>query len=340
MMRATDHHVVNIDKMTYAASRDALEVGAGHPRHTLVIADIADHAAMSAAFASHQPDVVMHLAAETHVDRSIDGPGPFIHSNIVGTYVLLDVARAYWASLPSARKVAFRFHHVSTDEVFGALGHDDKPFDETTPYDPRSPYSASKAASDHLVRAWHHTYGLPTIVSNTTNNFGPWQFPEKLIPLVTLNALEGRELPVYGDGSNMRDWLFVDDHAEALTLVLERGQVGETYAISARQPRTNLQVVHAICAALDARVPDPAGPRARLIKYVVDRPGHDFRYEIDPSKAEAALEWKAAHDFEAGLARTVDWYLANRTWWEGIRTARYGGGRLGQGPAEKPKDAA
>ncbi len=335
MIRATDHHIVNIDKMTYAASRDALEDGLDHPRHLIVIADIADHAAMTAAFETHQPDAVMHLAAETHVDRSIDGPGPFIQSNIVGTYVLLDVARTYWAGLPAERKATFRFHHVSTDEVFGALGPNDAPFDETTPYDPRSPYSASKAASDHLVRAWHHTYGLPTLVSNTTNNFGPWQFPEKLIPLVTLNALEGRELPVYGDGSNMRDWLFVDDHAEALTLVLERGKIGETYAISARQPRTNLQVVHAICAALDARVPDPAGPRSRLIRFVADRPGHDFRYEIDPSKAEAALDWKAGHDFEHGLARTVDWYLDNRAWWESIRAKRYSGERLGH-----KKDAA
>lgn len=330
MLRATDHAIVNIDKMTYAASRDALEEADGHARHTLVVADIADHAAMSAAFATHQPDAVMHLAAETHVDRSIDGPGPFIQSNVVGTYILLDVARAYWSALPAARKATFRFHHVSTDEVFGALEHGDPPFTETTPYDPRSPYSASKAASDHLVRAWHHTYGLPTLVSNTTNNFGPWQFPEKLIPLVTLNALEGRELPVYGDGSNMRDWLFVDDHAQALTRVLERGQIGETYAISARQPRTNLQVVHAICAALDARVPDPAGPRARLIRFVTDRPGHDFRYEIDPSKSEAALDWKAPHDFEAGLAATIDWYLAHRDWWETIRAKRYSGERLGQ----------
>ena len=330
MLRETDYEIVNIDKMTYAASRDALEEADGDARHTLVVADIADHAAMTAAFAAHQPDRVMHLAAETHVDRSIDGPGPFIQSNVVGTYILLDVARDYWSALPAERKAVFRFHHVSTDEVFGALDHGDKPFTETTPYDPRSPYSASKAASDHLVRAWHHTYGLPTLVSNTTNNFGPWQFPEKLIPLVTLNALEGRELPVYGDGSNMRDWLFVDDHAAALTRVLERGKVGETYAISARQPRTNLQVVHAICAALDARVPDPAGPRARLIRFVTDRPGHDFRYEIDPSKSETALDWKAPHDFEAGLAATIDWYLAHRDWWEAIRAKRYSGQRLGQ----------
>ncbi|HEY0420800.1 MAG TPA: dTDP-glucose 4,6-dehydratase, partial [Acetobacteraceae bacterium] len=264
-----------------------------------------------------------------HVDRSIDGPGPFIQSNVVGTYTLLDVARGYWAALPAERKAAFRFHHISTDEVFGALGPSDPPFTETTAYDPRSPYSASKAASDHLVRAWHHTYGLPTLVSNTVNNYGPWQFPEKLIPLVTLNALEGKMLPVYGDGSNKRDWLYVDDHAAALRLVIERGQPGATYAIGGRQPRTNLEVVHAICAALDARMPDAGGPRTRLISFVTDRPGHDFRYEIDPSAAEAALDWRAPHDFEAGLARTVEWYLANRPWWEAIRAARYSGQRLG-----------
>jgi dTDP-glucose 4,6-dehydratase len=335
MLRNTDHSVINIDKMTYAASEDALEEALTNARHTLVRADIADHEAMRAAFDIYQPDAVMHLAAETHVDRSIDGPGPFIQSNVVGTYILLDTARAYWAGLPADRKAAFRFHHVSTDEVFGALGPNDPPFTETTPYDPRSPYSASKAASDHLVRAWHHTYGLPTIVSNTANNYGLWQFPEKLIPLITLNALEGKSLPVYGDGSNKRDWLYVDDHAVALTKVIEAGEIGATYAISARQPRTNLEVVHAICAALDARIPDPAGPRSRLVRFVADRPGHDFRYEIDPSRTEQSLAWKAPHDFETGLGKTVDWYLANRSWWEGVRAARYSGERLGAS-----KDAA
>ena len=330
MIRSTGHSVVNVDKMTYAASEEALEAAAHEPRHTLVRADIADHAAMRQVFAAWQPDAVMHLAAETHVDRSIDGPGPFVQTNVVGTYTLLDVAREYWAGLPAPRRAAFRFHHVSTDEVFGALGPADPPFTETTPYDPRSPYAASKAASDHLVRAWHHTYGLPTLVSNTANNFGPWQFPEKLIPLVTLNALQGRPLPVYGDGANLRDWIFVDDHAEALLRVLERGTPGATYALSARQPRSNLQVVRAICAALDARLPDPDGPRERLITFVADRPGHDFRYEIDPGASERALQWRAAHDFEAGLGRTLDWYLANRPWWERIRAARYGGQRLGQ----------
>lgn len=333
VIRNTDHTIVNIDKMTYAASEDALEEARHGNRHVLVRADIADHAAMRAAFATYRPDAVMHLAAETHVDRSIDGPGPFIHSNVVGTYTLLDAARAYWADLPAERRAGFRFHHVSTDEVFGALGPQDPPFTETTAYDPRSPYSASKAASDHLVRAWFHTYGLPTIVSNTTNNYGPWQFPEKLIPLVTLNALEGRALPVYGDGSNQRDWLFVDDHAAALVRVVEQGQPGATYAIGARQPRSNLQVVRAICAALDARQPDPAGPRERLISFVTDRPGHDFRYEIDPGRTEAALDWRAPHDFETGLGRTIDWYLANQAWWRAIRAGTYAGQRLGQAPA-------
>ena len=329
--------VVNVDKMSYAASLDALEEARDDPRHTLIRADIGDAGAMAQVFATHQPDVVMHLAAETHVDRSIDGPAPFVHTNVLGTFVLLEAARVYWAGLDAARRAAFRFHHVSTDEVFGALGADDPPFTETTPYDPRSPYSASKAASDHLVRAWHHTYGLPTFVTNTTNNYGPWQFPEKLIPLVTLNALEGKPLPVYGDGSNQRDWLFVEDHAEALVLALERAEPGATLAIGARQPRSNLQVVRAICAALDEAQPDPAGPRERLIHFVADRPGHDFRYEIDPARATAALDWRAPHDFERGLARTVQWYVNNRAWWQRIRVGSYAGQRLGA--ASEPKSA-
>jgi dTDP-glucose 4,6-dehydratase len=329
LLRHTDHVVINVDKMTYAASEDALEEGRSHNRHLLIRADITDASAMRQIFATHQPDAVMHLAAESHVDRSIDGPAAFIETNIVGTFCLLDESRVYLATLNAERRAAFRFHHISTDEVFGTLGPDDAPFDETTPYDPRSPYSASKAASDHLVRAWFHTYRLPTIVSNTANNYGPWQFPEKLIPLVTLNALEGKKLPVYGDGSNRRDWIFVEDHAAALLRVLELGQPGATYAIGARQPRSNLDVVRAICAHLDRRVPDPLGPRERLIQFVLDRPGHDFRYEIDPSKAEAALGWTAPHDFETGLARTIDWYLAHRDWWQALRAGRYAGQRLG-----------
>jgi dTDP-glucose 4,6-dehydratase len=329
LLRTTDHTVANVDKMTYAASEDALEEGRGHPRHTLIRADICDAAAMRAAFEAHDPDAVMHLAAESHVDRSIDGPSDFVHTNVTGTFTLLEAARRHHAGLSAERKAAFRFHHISTDEVFGALSADAPPFREDTPYDPRSPYSATKAASDHLVRAWHHTYGLPTIVSNTCNNYGPWQFPEKLIPLVTLNALQGKELPVYGDGSNIRDWLFVEDHAAALVNVMERGQPGETYAIGGRQTRTNLDVVRAICAHLDKRVPDSAGARERLIRFVRDRPGHDFRYEIDPSRTERALGWKAPHDFESGLAKTIDWYLDNEAWWTAVRAARYAGQRLG-----------
>jgi dTDP-glucose 4,6-dehydratase len=329
LIRATGHTVVNVDKMTYAASVDALEGAMTDPRHVHIKADICDADAMRQVFATHQPDAVMHLAAESHVDRSIDGPAPFIHTNVVGTFVMLDAARTYWAGLDKSRQAAFRFHHISTDEVFGALGPNDPPFTETTPYDPRSPYSASKASSDHLVRAWQHTYGLPTFVTNTTNNYGPWQFPEKLIPLVTLNALEGKPLPVYGDGSQMRDWLYVDDHAEALVLAVEHAEPGATLAIGARQPRTNLQVVTSICAVLDELVPDAKGPRARLITYVTDRPGHDFRYEIDPARTTAALHWTAPHDFDRGLRRTVQWYLDNRSWWEGIRAKRYSGQRLG-----------
>lgn len=329
LIRGTDHSIVNIDKMTYAASEAALEEAGKSPRHALLRADIADAPAMRAAFAEHRPDAVMHLAAESHVDRSIDGPGAFVETNIVGTYVLLETARAYWSELAPAAKAAFRFHHISTDEVFGALGAADAPFSEATPYSPRSPYSASKAAADHLVRAWFHTYGLPTIVSNTTNNYGPWQFPEKLIPLVTINALEGKSLPVYGKGENRRDWLFVEDHAEALVRVLERGEPGGTYCIGGRSGLSNLEVVRLICAGLDELLPDPAGPRARLIRYVTDRPGHDFRYEIDPTAAERALAWKANHDFRLGLRRTLEWYLANRAWWEAIRAGRYRGERLG-----------
>ena len=329
LIRHTPHSVVNVDKMTYAASEDALEEAKTHANHQLVRADIADAAAMRQIFEAHDPDAVMHLAAESHVDRSIDGPGEFVRTNVTGTFTLLEAARRHYATLSADRKQKFRFHHVSTDEVFGALDHGDPPFTETTSYDPRSPYSATKAASDHLVRAWHHTYGLPTLVSNTCNNYGLWQFPEKLIPLVTLNALAGKDLPVYGDGSNIRDWLFVADHAEALVRVLEAGQPGETYAIGGRQPRTNLQVVKAICAHLDRRVPDKDGPRERLIRFVKDRPGHDFRYEIDPSRAESLLGWTAPHDFETGLGLTIDWYLANRPWWESVQAAKYSGQRLG-----------
>lgn len=329
LTRHTDHVVINVDKLTYAASEEALEEARNHRRHVLVQADVADVGAIRQVFATHAPDAVMHLAAESHVDRSIDGPADFINTNIVGTFTLLEEARQYFTTLTSTRRAAFRFHHISTDEVFGALRPEEEPFREDTRYDPRSPYSASKAASDHLVRAWFHTYRLPTIVSNTVNNYGPWQFPEKLIPLVTLNALEGKHLPVYGDGSNQRDWMFVEDHAAALVRVLENGQPGATYAIGARQPRSNLEVVRAICVELDRRLPDPLGPRERLIRFVTDRPGHDFRYEIDPSRTEAALDWTAPHDFGSGLARTIDWYIANRAWWHDLRARSYAGQRLG-----------
>jgi dTDP-glucose 4,6-dehydratase len=326
---ATGHEILNIDKLTYAASEAALAKAGQDKRHRLLVADICDAAAMQAAFADFAPDAVMHLAAESHVDRSIDGPGAFMQTNILGTFTLLQAARDYFAALPAERRETFRFHHISTDEVFGALEPADKAFDEHTPYDPRSPYSASKAASDHLVRAWGHTYGLPVIVSNTTNNYGPWQFPEKLIPLVLLNAIEEKPLPVYGEGQNVRDWLYVEDHAEALIQVVEIGIPGETYCIGARQPRKNLDVVKTICAILDQKIPSPHGARERLITFVRDRPGHDFRYEIDPTTAEAALDWRAAHDFERGLAATIDWYLANRAWWEAIRAQKYTGQRLG-----------
>lgn len=328
-IRVEEHEIVNVDKMTYAASEDALEEALTDPRHVLLKQDICDLPGIRAAFAAHQPDAVMHLAAESHVDRSIDGPGDFVHTNVTGTFVMLEAAREYYATLSGEKRENFRFHHISTDEVFGALEDDDPPFNEYTPYDPRSPYSASKAASDHLARAWMHTYGLPVIVSNTTNNYGKWQFPEKLIPLVTINAIEEKPLPVYGAGLNTRDWLFVDDHAEALLKVVTRGVPGETYCIGAKQPRKNIDVVKAICATLDELRPSPNGPRERLITYVTDRPGHDHRYEIDPTTAEKELHWEADHDFTRGLRATIEWYLANEAWWRGIRAKTYSGQRLG-----------
>ncbi|NDG49593.1 MAG: dTDP-glucose 4,6-dehydratase [Rhodospirillales bacterium] len=329
LLATTDQVVVNIDSATYAASPESLGDWLTHPRHVHIKADICDVAAMQAAFGQHGPARVMHLAAESHVDRSIDGPAQFIQTNVVGTQVLLEAARAHWSKLEGTAKQDFRFHHVSTDEVFGSLGPQDPPFEEHTPYDPRSPYSASKAASDHLVRAWEHTYGLPAFVSNTTNNYGPWQFPEKLIPLVTLNALHGQPLPVYGDGQQVRDWIHVEDHAEALCIALFHGQPGQTYCLGPRQERTNLEVVRAICRILDEKRPDPNGPRERLITYVKDRPGHDQRYAMDPSGAERALGWTARHGFEAGLAATIQWYLDNEAWWGPIRARKYAGQRLG-----------
>lgn len=329
LIHDTMHSVVNIDCLTYAASPEAVEQVATHSRYKHVNANILDSEALRDIFEKYKPDAVMHLAAESHVDRSIDGPGIFLQTNVIGTYTLLEAARCYWQRLNKGQKKAFRFHHISTDEVFGHLNPHEAPFTEKTPYDPRSPYSASKASSDHLVRAWYQTYGLPTFVTNTTNNYGPWHFPEKLIPLIITNALEGKELPVYGKGENIRDWLFVTDHAEALVKAVEHGEPGETYAIGARQPRTNLDVVRKICAILDELVPTSNGPRENLIRFVMDRPGHDYRYEIDPTHAEQALGWKSRYDFETGIRSTIQWYLHNRAWWEGIRKQRLTGQRLG-----------
>jgi len=289
---------------------------------------------MAAVFQTHQPDWVMHLAAESHVDRSITGSLPFITTNIGGTHVLLDAALAYWRALPADRQGSFRFLHVSTDEVYGSLG-DDGLFTEETPYDPRSPYSASKAASDHLASAWGHTYGLPVVISNCSNNYGPFHFPEKLIPLIILNGLEGKTLPVYGDGGNIRDWLFVEDHARALRLIVERGRPLQTYNVGGRNERSNLEVVHAICDCLDALGPKlSSGPRRNLISFVTDRPGHDRRYAIDATKLETELGWRAQETFETGLRRTVQWYLDNPGWWRPLR-ARYGGQRLGLAQAQQ-----
>lgn len=305
--------VVNVDKLTYAANPANIPGADAHPAYAFEKADICDGAALEAIFARHQPDAVMHLAAESHVDRSIDGPADFIQTNVVGTFQMLQAARDYWAALPGARRAAFRFHHISTDEVFGSLGAEGR-FSETTRYDPRSPYSASKAGSDHLVRAWGETFGLPIVVTNTSNNYGPYQFPEKLIPVTILNALAGRPLPVYGRGENVRDWLFVEEHAEALLLVLRQGVLGETYNIGGNAEARNIDIVRAICGLMDAARPGGA-PHDRLIEFVTDRPGHDFRYAIDGSKVETELGWAPQLTLEDGLAKTVDWYLANEDWW-------------------------
>jgi len=329
LVRTTGATVINVDCLTYAASPEATEEAGADPRHMHVEADIADTAAMRAIFATHDPDAVMHLAAESHVDRSIDGPAAFVQTNVTGTLSLLEAALAHWRALPKDRAERFRFHHVSTDEVFGHLEPGDAPFTAATPYAPRSPYAASKAASDHLVRAFHATYGFPAFVTNTCNNYGPWQFPEKLIPLTIANALEGKPLPVYGRGENVRDWVHVEDHAAGLVAALWRARPGETHLLGAHAERRNIDVVRGICAMLDRLVPDDAGPRERLITYVTDRPGHDFRYAIDAAPAMAALGWAPVHSFDSGLEATVRWYIANATWWQAIRARRYGGQRLG-----------
>ena len=322
--------VVNLDKLTYSGNLHSLRDVEGAANHRFVHGDIGDRELVEALLAEERIEGIMHLAAETHVDRSIDGPELFVETNVVGTFRLLNAALGYWRSLDAEAQRRFRFHHVSTDEVFGDLPFDGGVFTEDTPYVPSSPYSASKAASDHLVRAWHHTYGLPVVLSNCSNNYGPYHFPEKLVPLVILNALEGRPLPVYGRGENVRDWLHVDDHAAALELVLTHGVPGESYNVGGRAERTNLQVVEAICDLLDERVPLSAGESRRaLTQFVDDRPGHDRRYAIDPAKIERELGWRAEQTFESGLARTIDWYLTNEWWWRPIREGKYRGERLG-----------
>lgn len=327
----SDLTVVNVDKLTYAASPATLSDVENHSRYSHEKLDICDRAAIERVLAEARPRAVMHLAAETHVDRSIERPDDFVQTNIVGTYTMLEAAMNYWLGLDGEAKTAFRLVHVSTDEVFGSLG-DEGAFTETTPYQPRSPYSASKAGSDHLVQAWHATYGLPTVLTSCSNNFGPYQFPEKLIPLITIKALRGESLPVYGKGANIRDWLYVEDHASALRLALEKGAIGECYNIGARSERTNLDVVRGICRLLDEFVPDGA-PHERLITFVEDRPGHDYRYAMDPRKIESELAWRPRESFESGLRKTVQWYLQNRSWWQAILDETYCGERLGRGKA-------
>jgi dTDP-glucose 4,6-dehydratase len=329
LMANTEHEVLNLDKLTYAGDLRSLSAAATSNRYGFAEADICNAGAVRAALADFRPDVVTHLAAESHVDRSIDGPAAFIETNVVGTFTMLSEVLAYWKGLDGAARDKFRFHHISTDEVFGSLG-DTGFFTETTAYDPRSPYSASKASSDHLVRAWRHTYGLPTLITNCSNNYGPYHFPEKLIPLMIIKGLAGEALPVYGQGLNIRDWLYVDDHARALTRVFEAGKPGESYIIGGRAERTNLDVVHVICDALDKLRPRSDGKsRREQITYVADRPGHDHRYAIDPSKLERELGWSAQESFETGIARTVRWYLDNEAWWRPIQERSYGGQRLG-----------
>ncbi len=325
IVRDTPHSVINLDKLTYAANPAAVAEVEADSRYLFVKGDVCDAAAMAEVFFMHRPDAVMHLAAESHVDRSIDWPAAFIQTNLVGTASLLDAARHYWSGLKGAAKEGFRFHHVSTDEVFGSLGPDGQ-FREDTPYAPNSPYSASKAGSDHLVRAWHHTFGLPVVMSNCSNNYGPWQFPEKLIPLTTLKALAREELPVYGQGENVRDWLFVEDHVSALMTILSRGRVGETYNVGGNAERRNIDVVKAICAIVDEIAADGGPPRAEKIRFVTDRPGHDLRYAIDASKIKRELGWTPAQSFDSGLRRTVHWYADNH---QKLKSAAYRGERLG-----------
>ena len=331
----TEHEVINLDALTYAGNLESLTEVSANPRYSFEQVDIRDRDEVQRVFDHYHPDAIMHLAAESHVDRSIDGPADFILTNIVGTYNLLDVAKQYWDSLEDDKKTKFRFHHVSTDEVYGdleATGY----FTEETAYDPSSPYSASKASSDHLVRAWHRTYGFPVVVTNCSNNYGAYQFPEKLIPLVTLNALEGKALPIYGKGDQIRDWLHVDDHARALRLVLETGAIGETYNIGGHNEKTNLDVVKSICALLDKLVPDsPYMPHAELITYVTDRPGHDVRYAIDADKIATELGWTPEETFESGIEKTIHWYLENSEWCQHVQDGSYQRERLGTNNSEQ-----
>ena len=329
LVNESDYHVHVMDKLTYASTLTSLESISASPRYGFTRADICDPLAVKSVIETVDPDVIVHLAAESHVDRSIDGPGAFIETNVVGTYVLLQAARAHWANLPEQRKSRFRFHHVSTDEVFGALG-DEGLFTEETAYDPRSPYSASKAGSDHLVRAWWHTYGLPITMTNCSNNYGPYHFPEKLIPLMIVKALAGEPLPVYGRGENIRDWLYVDDHARAIQLVFEKAAPGSTYNVGGRAERKNMDVVQGVCDALDRLRPRADGKRyAEQISFVTDRPGHDFRYAIDCSRIEDELGWSQTETFETGLTKTVAWVLENEAWWRAILERQYTGERLG-----------
>ena len=332
LLTETQDSVVVVDKLTYAGNLASLAPVAGSERFAFEQVDICDRAALDKVFAAYRPSRVMHLAAESHVDRSIDGPAEFIETNIVGTYQMLEAARHYWQGLDGEDKAAFRFHHISTDEVFGDLHGTDDLFTETTPYAPSSPYSASKASSDHLVRAWQRTYGLPTLITNCSNNYGPYHFPEKLIPLIILNAVAGKPLPVYGDGAQIRDWLFVEDHARALYRVVTQGTVGETYNIGGHNERKNIEVVQTICDLLEELVPGkPAGVRhyRDLIAYVKDRPGHDMRYAIDAGKMARELGWKPQETFDSGLRKTVVWYLENEAWWRGVQDGSYAGERLG-----------
>ncbi|WP_413508539.1 dTDP-glucose 4,6-dehydratase [Serratia proteamaculans] len=332
IIEATQDSVLVVDKLTYAGNLESLSVIADNPRYSFEQVDICDRAALDRVFAEYQPDVIMHLAAESHVDRSIDGPAAFIETNVVGTYTLLEAARHYWQPLDAEKKQGFRFHHISTDEVYGDLHGTDDLFTETTPYSPSSPYSASKASSDHLVRAWLRTYGLPTLVTNCSNNYGPYHFPEKLIPLVILNAVAGKPLPVYGDGAQVRDWLYVEDHARALYQVVTEGVVGETYNIGGHNERKNIEVVHTICDLLEELAPNkPQGVEKYrdLITYVKDRPGHDMRYAIDAGKIDRELGWHPQETFESGIRKTVSWYLNNETWWRRVQDGSYAGERLG-----------